>query len=209
MKYVVYTILAIIALFLFLPTTGTNQIRNLPLLIALLVIAAGFVLFALVRRIVLLQKAKRAIKKSGCEIIRVRFNPFAERLHGRYSVTFKRNGKMICARFLIKQIKYPRYHFESKELIEFYRSNRVVFQSTKIRGASISDLVETKRVGRQNLFWDEAEHNIIIFNKMPDHITDSKQKELLYKGDRVCQKGAYLTDISSFGEYMNKTEEAD
>ena len=209
MKYVLYVIAAIVAFFLFFPTTDSNQIRNLPILIAILVIAAGFVIFALIRRVVLLQKAKKAIKKSGCEIIRVRFNPFAERLHGRYSVTFKRNDKIICARLLIKQIKYQRYHFESAELIEFYRSNRVVFQSTKIMGATISDLVETKKVGRQNLLWDEAEYNIIVFNKMPDCITNPKQKNLLYKGDRVCQNGAYLTDIASFGEYMNKIEEAD
>ena len=209
MKYVVYAILAIIAFFTFVPKTGTTEIRNLPLLICLLVIAVIFVLFALIRCIVLFQKAKKAIKKSGCDIIKTRFNPFAERLHGRYSVTFKRNGKIICARFLIKHIKYPRYHFEEADLVEFYCSNRVVFQSTKERGAVISDLVETKKVGEQRLMWDESEYNVIVFNKMPDHVTDSKQKELLYKGDNVCQNGAYLTDIASFGEYMNKTEEAD
>ena len=163
MKYVVYVILAVIAFLLFFPTTDSNQIRNLPILIAIIVIAAGFVIFALIRRIVLLQKAKMAIKKSGCEIIRVCFNPFAERLHGRYSVAFKINGKTICARLLIKQIKYQRYHFESSELIEFYRSNRVVFQSTKVRGATVSDLVETKKVGRQPLKWEKADCNIIIF----------------------------------------------
>ena len=47
MKYVVYTVLAIIAFFLFMPTTDGKEIRNLPLLIAILVIIAGFLLWHL------------------------------------------------------------------------------------------------------------------------------------------------------------------
>lgn len=202
MKYVFYSILAIIALFLFLPTTGSNVIRNLPLLISLFVIIAGLVLWYLIRRAAFLQKVKKTLKKNGCEIIKTHFNPFAARLHGRYSVTFKINDKIICARLLIKQIKYQRYHFESAELIEFYRSNRVVFQSTKVRGATISDLVETQKVGRQPLKWEKADCNIIIFNKIPDHITDSAQKNLLGKGDRVCETETYIADIESFSEYL-------
>ena len=209
MKYVLYTILGIIAFLLFVPTTDTTEIRNLPLLIAIVAIIIGLLIYRLIRRAAFMGKGKKVLKNSECEIIKTHFNPFAERLHGRYSVTFKRNGKIICARFLIKHIKYPRYHFEEADLVEFYCSNRVVFQSTKERGAVISDLVETKKVGEQRLMWDESEYNVIVFNKMPDHITDSKQKELLNKGDQVCQNGAYLTDIASFGEYMNKTEEAD
>ena len=202
MKYVFYSILAIIALFLFLPTTGSNVIRNLPLLISLFVIIAGLVLWYLIRRAAFLQKVKKTLKKNGCEIIKTHFNPFAARLHGRYSVTFKINDKIICARLLIKQIKYQRYHFESAELIEFYRSNRVVFRSTKVRGATISDLVETQKVGRQPLKWEKADCNIIIFNKIPDHITDSAQKNLLGKGDRVCETETYIADIESFSEYL-------
>ena len=202
MKYVFYSILAIIALFLFLPTTGSNEIRNLPLLIALLVIIAGIILWYLIRRAAFLQKVKKTLKKNSCEIIKTHFNPFAAHLHGRYSVTFKINDKIICARLLIKQIKYQRYHFESAELIEFYRSNRVVFQSTKVRGATISDLVETKKVGRQPLKWDDADRNIIIFNKIPDHITDSAQKNLLSKGDRVCETETYIADLESISEYL-------
>ena len=202
MKYVLYVIAAIVALFLFLPTTGSNEIRNLPILIAILVIAAGFVLFALLRRVVLFQKIKKAIKKRGCEIIKSAFNPFAARLHGRYSVTFKSNGKIINALLLIRRKKYQRYHFERADYLEFYRSNRVVFRSIKSRGATISDLVETKLVGKQPLKWDDADRNIIIFNKIPDHITDSAQKNFLGKGDRVCGTETYIADIESFSEYL-------
>ena len=202
MKYVLYVIFAIVAFLLFFPTTGSNQIRNLPILIAILVIAAGFVLFALIRRVVLFQKIKKAIKKRDCEIIKSAFNPFAARLHGRYSVTFKSNGKIINALLLIRRRKYQRYHFENADYLEFYRSNRVVFRSIKSRGATISDLVETKKVGRQPLKWDDSDRNIIIFNKIPDHITDSAQKNLLGKGDRVCETETYIADIESLNQFL-------
>ena len=202
MKYVLYAIFAIVAFLLFFPTAGSNEIRNLPILIAILLIAAGFVLFALIRRVVLFQKIKKAIKKRGCEIIKSAFNPFAARLHGRYSVTFKSNGKIINALLLIRRRKYQRYHFASTRELEFYRSNRVVFNSTKTYGATISKLVETKKVGRQPLKWEESDCNIIIFNKIPDHITDSAQKNLLGKGDRVCETETYIADLESFSEYL-------
>lgn len=204
MKYVVYTILAIIAFFLFMPTTDGKEIRNLPLLIALLVIIAGFLLWQLIRRAVFMGKVKKTLKKSGCKIIKTHFNPFAARLHGRYSFTFKAKEKKVTAWLLIRRRKYQRYHFSDMENLEFYSSNRVVFNSTKILGATISNLVETKRVGKQKLKWDKADCNIIIFDKIPDHITDSKQKELLGKGDKVCGGETYIADIESFSEYLTE-----
>ena len=62
MKYVLYVIATIVALFLFLPTTGSNEIRNLPLLIALLVIIVGLILWYLITRVAFLQKVKKALK---------------------------------------------------------------------------------------------------------------------------------------------------
>ena len=198
MQYVGYSILAIIALLLFLPTTDGKEIRNLPLLIALFVIIAGLVLWQLIRRVAFMQRVKKDLENNGCEIIKIGFNPFVAHLHGRYSVTFKRNGKIINALLLIRKRKFHRYHFASLDQLEFYRSNRVVFNSTKTYGAMISNLVETKRVGRQPLKWDEADCNIIIFNKIPDHITDSKQKNLLVNGDKVCGTETYIADFESF-----------
>ena len=203
MKYVLYVIFAIVAFLLFFPTTDSNQIRNLPILIAILVIAAGFVLFALIRRIALLQKVKKALKKSGCEIIKIHFNPFAARLQGRYSVKFKTKDKIITATLLLRKKKYLRYHFEGIELIELYRSTRVAVRNSAT-SARVSGFVETKLVGKQKLKWDEADRNIIIFNKIPDHITDSKQKELLGKGDKVCGTETYIADIESFSEYLTE-----
>ena len=198
MKYVIYTILGIIAFLLFMPETGTTEIRNLPLLILVVAVIVGFLIYYLIRRAVFLKKVKKELKKNGCEIIKTHFNPFASRLKGRYSVTFRKDGKTICAILLIKKRKYQRYHFANIDYLEFYRSNRVVFNSTRTRGAIISDLVETKLVGKQKLSWDVADINIVVFNKIPDHITDSKTKNPLGKGDKICGTETYITDIDVF-----------
>lgn len=195
MKYVLYVIAAIVALLLFLPTTDGNHIRNLPLLIMILVVIAGFLIYQIIRRAVFVKKVKKVLKNSGCEIIKTHFNPFASRLKGRYSVTFKKDGKTICAILLMKKRKYQRYHFENLERLEFYSSNRVVFKGSRVRGATISNLVETKLVGKQKLAWDEADVNLVVFNKIPDHITHSKNKDLLGKGDKICGAETYIANV--------------
>ena len=197
MKYVLYVIAAIVALLLFLPTTDGNHIRNLPLLIMILVVIAGLLIYQIIRRAAFMGKVKKTLKNGGCEIIKTHFNPFAARFKGRYSVTFKKDGKKICATLLMKKRKYQRYHFENLESLEFYSSNRVVFKGSRVRGATISNLVETKLVGKQKLAWDEADVNLVVFNKIPDHITHSKNKDLLGKGDKICGTETYITDVEA------------
>lgn len=202
MKYVVWIISAFIAFFMFVPKTGSTEIRNLPVLIAILALAALFLLCQLIRRIVFMRKVKKALKNNRCEIVKTVFNPFAARFHGRFSVTFKTEGRTVNALLLMRKRKYQRYHFESAQDLEFYRSTRVVFNSTKIQGATVSNLVETKMVGKQRLMWSEADCNIVVFDKLPDHITDSKTKNLLGRGDRICCTNIYISDLASLKEYL-------
>ncbi len=206
MEYVAYFIFGIIAFFMFVPKTGTTEIRNLPILITILVIIVGVILFKLLKRVILLIKIKKLLKNHGVKIIKTRFNPVTSRFHGRYGVTFQLKDKTVNALLLTRKRKYRRYHFESIENLEFYRSNRVVFKSTKIQGATMSNLVETKRVGKQKLSWDIADYNIVVFDKLPDHITDSKTKNPLGIGDKICGTETYIADIESFVEYVSAND---
>jgi len=65
MKYVVYVALAFIAGLLFLPRTGTTQIRNLPLLILILLIVLILILIRFFKHIVLMVKTKNCSRKMG------------------------------------------------------------------------------------------------------------------------------------------------
>ena len=106
---------------------------------------------------------------------------------------------------LSRKRKYQRYHFDSIDQLEFYRSNRVVFKGRKIRGAVMSELVETTRVGKQKIKWDDtAEIRVIIFDKLPDQITDMVKKENLGVGEKICASDTYLMDWAVFLKCVDK-----
>ena len=166
MKYLVYVALAFVAGLLFLPKSGTSEIRNLPLLILIASLLLIFILVRILKYAILTIKAKRILKNNGAEIYEIRFLPWASAFNGHYSIVFKYKGQSVQLVFLSRKIKYQRYHFDSIDLIEFYRSNRVVFQSIKAKGAIISKLVETNQVGKQRIKWNNfTQIRAIVFDK--------------------------------------------
>lgn len=204
MKYVVYAILFFASGLLFFPRTGSTEIRNLPLLLVLLSL---ILLFALIRfscYVLLVLKVNKRLKESGMEKTKIKFLPWASFFHGHYSISFSYEGKKAQILLLSQKRKYQRYHFDSIHRLEFYRANRVVFKSSKIRGGTISELVEVKQVGKQSLKWDaDAEIRMIVFDKLPSDVTDSRTKESLAAGDRICKSNILLWDWQSFCENWN------
>ncbi|MBE6601935.1 MAG: hypothetical protein E7637_05455 [Ruminococcaceae bacterium] len=106
---------------------------------------------------------------------------------------------------LSRKRTYQRYHFDRVDRLEFYRANRVVFNSIKAYGGTISKLVEVKQVGKQNLKWDDSSQiRIVLFDKLPEQISDTKKKECLGTGDRICASDVYLLDWESFCDYISR-----
>lgn len=207
MKYVVYIILAMIAGLLFLPRTGTSEIRNLPLLILLLSIICLLILIRFFKYVTLIAKTKKLIGTKWGKVTKIKFFPWASRFHGHYSIAFQREGKTVQMILLCKKRKYCRYHFGRVDRLEFYRANRVVFKSNPIRGAKISNLVEVNRVGKQRIKWDDsAEIRVILFDKLPDQITDSVKREVLGVGDRICASNVSISDWASLSKYVNENK---
>ena len=122
-------------------------------------------------------------------------------LHGRYNIIFKSEKKELNIVFLVKKKKYQNYFFKDINNVEFYRSNRVVFNNIKAHGATISKAVETKSVGKQKIKWKQYDMghngtNILLFDKLPFKISDSVKKEELGNGDRICSSNVYLFDLN-------------
>ena len=120
-------------------------------------------------------------------------------------MTFERDGERLQLVFLIKKKRYPHYHCKDIDRIEFYRSNRVVFQAARHKGAIISDLVETKLVGKQRIKWKhkaegEKSMDILCFDKLPFLITDSVKNEGLNNGDLICASAVKLFDLAGLRE---------
>lgn len=203
MKYVVYAILFFASVLLFFPRTGNTEIRNLPLLLVLLSLMLLFVLIRFCKYVVLVIKVNKHLKQSGIEGTKIKFLPWASFFHGHYSISFSYEGKKAQILLLSRKRKYQRYHFDSIHRLEFYRANRVVFKSTKIRGGTISELVEVKQVGKQSLAWDaDAELRAILFDRLPEQITDCAKKEHLAVGERICRSNVCLLDWSHLSERM-------
>ena len=207
MKYLVYFILLFIAGLIFLPRTGTTEIRNKPLLIFVIFLIVIRILIRFFKYVLLMVKARRLLKQNRKKVIKIRFFPWASLFHGQYSITFQSENEIAQIILISKKRKYQRYHFDSINRLEFYQANRVVFRSSRIRGATISNLVEINQVGKQRIKWDDAAKiRMIVFDKYPNLITDSMKKENLGTGDLICDSDVSVFDWDSLCNHINVDE---
>ena len=204
MKYLVYFILLFIAGLLFLPRTGTTEIRNKPLLIFVIFLIVIRILIRFFKYVLLMVKVRRLLKQNKKKVIKIRFFPWASLFHGQYSITFQSEDEIAQIILISKKRKYQRYHFDSINRLEFYQANRVVFRSSRIRGATISNLVEINQVGKQRIKWDDtAKIRMIVFDKYPNLITDSMKKENLGTGDLICDSDVSVFDWDSLCNHIS------
>lgn len=207
MKYLVYLISAFIGSLLFLPKPGSTQIRNIPLLLVILFSMLGVAIIRIFKYIILMFKTKRFLNQKGFKCVRFFVFPLWSILHGRYNMLFRRGKEELNIVFLLKKKKYQHYFFEDINRIEFYRSNRVVFNNIKAYGATISKLVETKLVGKQKIKWQQCDMsfnrtNVLLFDKLPFKISDSVNKKELGNGDRICCSNVYLYDLNGLQKHI-------
>lgn len=207
MKYVLYGIAFIVSFFLFVPLNGSSEIRNFPLFVLLVSLIVITILIRLLKYGILMSKAKKALQQMGMKHVQTYFLPWMSRFHGRYSMVFQQEGKNIQIVFLCKKKKYQRYHFERANQLEFYNTNRVVFKGSKIRGATISNEIETNMVGKQKLKWNEsADCRLILFDKLPEQVTDSINRDGLDAGDRICGSNTNICDWESLVNIFDKNQ---
>ncbi len=203
MKYAVYIAILFVCGLLFLPQPGTTEVRNLPLLLVILSFVLILILIRFFKYVLLVTKIQKQLKEIGKQQTKVKFFPWDSFFHGHYSITFTHKNKIAQIILLSRKRKYQRYHFDSINKLEFYRSNRVVFNGGKEKGATISKLVETNLVGKQKIKWDDAaEIRMIVFDKLPAQITDSVKKENLGVGERICASNIYLFDRTAFCQHI-------
>ena len=203
MKYVVYIAMLFVCGFLFLPRTGTTEIRNLPLLLFILALILIAILIRFIKYVILVLKTQKQLKKIGIQHTKIKIFPWASFFHGHYSITYSYGNKTGQLILLSRKRKYQRYHFDSVNKLEFYRSNQVVFNNIKAKGATISKLVETNLVGKQRLKWDDAaEIRMIVFDRLPWQLTDSVKKENLSIGEKICDSNVYLFDRASLSQHI-------
>ena len=205
MKYVIYTVLGVIALTMFLPAYGSTEIRNLPLFIALLCMLAAIIVWRLLKYASLMAKAKRLLKNKKFKNIRCEYNPFSARLHGHYSLTFDRGNDTVQMIFLRRKRKYPHYHFHNDNQIEFYKTTLMVVSKQVV--AQVSHAMTTKRIGCRHIAWNKAATvRIVLFDQLPPQVSDAMKKGEVGVGEHMKSVNAYLLNWKAFEKYMANTK---
>lgn len=201
MKIVLYIIATIVALVLFLPKTGSTEIRNVPILIAMLSIVAIYWIYKLTRAIILLLKAKRLLEKRHLKFESIRMFPFGASPYGRLSIVARGKDATYNILLTTRKRKGVQYHFCDGSNIEFYKTSGNMF---KTRYSSGVVNMHVKKVGKQKLKWaDTGGANVIkilVVDKFPYKMTRAKGECEIGNGDNI--DGTYLYDFKGFKNYI-------
>ena len=204
LKWFLYALALILGLAFFLPTSGSTEIRNLPLLLAILGLVLIYWLYRSILLLVLAQKIKYALRQKGLEVRRTRL------LFGKGYVVAENAEETVDVYFLLLKRKYYRYHFVNPTLVEQWKTTFSVARSSK-RGTVARGAADTRMVGRQNLSWrqfveERKVQRFIVMNKLPDGISDAANREMPGEGDRICNSDVTLWSLEGFQKEMQDTE---
>lgn len=187
MKYAVYTTLAFVAFMLFVPTTGTTKIRNLPLLTALLTALGIYLLVRAVKRVAYISKIKQALRESGCIIMNSTFVPNLFAIKGIYDIQAKRaNTKCNIILLRVKKASWH-CHFESINKLEYYISTHAVVHSgNNSRGSRVTNVTSTRCIAKKRLPFSikSGEKYILVLDKAPSRVSDRNSTNL-FAGDMI------------------------
>ena len=185
-----YIIAAIAALILFLPAPGTTEIRNVPILIAVLSLVAVYWIYKFVRMAICLHKTKALLEKRRFKIESIRMFPF-----GIVAI-----GKDATYNILLvsRRKRGVQYHFCDGNTIVFYRASGNVYRRGVIN-------MHVKKVGKKILKWPDVRTSnavrILVIDKFPYKITKVRGECELGNGDSV--DGVYLYDWKGFSNFIN------
>lgn len=198
--YVLYSLIAIVAIALFLPNGIAGGINNLPILIILLFVLMILYIIKLIRYINVFSRAKKHLNSCGYDIKRISLlPPFIGKR--KFNIVAKKENSVLNICILNITKSYLTYHFEDPNTVELYKSTRLATKPRVGQANIISSNVDTKKVGTKKLGWsseaNQNETNILIFSKFPNVVKDSKHQEELGNGDKICNR-IYLYDMNGF-----------
>ncbi len=180
MKYVLLTILIIFLIVMCAPSSGTLTIRNVPILVTVVSVAAVVIAYYFITYLIFSIRVKRICKgKEGLVAIPL--------------VVRKKNCK---------------YHFEEINRIEIYKTTRVMFKVAGFKsirpGESQTKLVKKKRIRiSEDILKNKSIQKYVVINKMPSSVTDRNSRQELGNGDALCNTDVKLYDYKAFEKHMN------
>ena len=208
MKYLILIAMLFVAGLLFLPRGAGTGIRNVPILIAILVVLFGLFVWSVLRSAVLKRRVRRALRRAGFVITKrhksfLRNRLFAERAGEGYQILL-----------LSKKRRHGRYHFDSADSVEYYRTVKPLYKINRRTGEFAAGAEETSRVGKRKLRWlsedaGTGSQRFVVFDQLPMRITDTVKSHDLGPGDAVCGSDVRVWDLPSFVAFLENAQTED
>jgi hypothetical protein len=196
MKYLIYAALLFIASLLFLPESGSTEIRNPEIL---WVIAAVILLVLIIRFLKLTKLAgslKKSLKENKYQVLSTRFG------FGKVYVTAESHRETLDICLLRRKKDYLKHHFASTERIELYKTTVSAVRSGRDI-AKVSKYSEVKHAGNIRILppKDNSAKRVIVFDKFPTVISDYANRSLQI-GDKIAESEIAVFDMKAFVEYI-------
>ena len=194
MKYLIYAALLFIASLLFLPESGSTEIRNPEIL---WVIAAVILLVLIIRFLKLTKRAgslKKSLKENKYQVLSTRFG------FGKVYVTAESHRETLDICLLRRKKDYLKHHFASAEHIELYKTTVSAVRNGRDI-TKISKYSEVKHAGNIRMLppKDDSAKRVIVFDKFPTIVSDFSNHSLQI-GDTIAGSAVAVFDMKSFIE---------
>ena len=192
MKYLIYAALLFIASLLFLPESGSTEIRNPEIL---WVIAAVILLVLLIRFLKLTKLAgslKKSLKENKYQVLSTRFG------FGKVYVTAESHRETLDICLLRRKKDYLKHHFASAEHIELYKTTVSAVRNGRDI-AKISKYSEVKHAG--DVWISKCKtgnaQRVIVFDTFPSVVSDFSNRSLQI-GDKIGDSDIAVFDLKAF-----------
>ena len=192
MKYLIYAALLFIASLLFLPESGSTEIRNPEIL---WVIAAVILLVLIIRFLKLTKRAsslKKSLKENKYQVLSTRFG------FGKVYVTAESHRETLDICLLRRKKDYLKHHFASAEHIELYKTTVSAVKNGRDI-AKISKYSEVKHAG--DVWISKCKtgnaQRVIVFDTFPSVVSDFSNRSLQI-GDKIGDSDIAVFDLKAF-----------
>ena len=194
MKYIIYFILLFIAFLLFVPETGSTEIRNPELLMAIAAIILIILIVKLIRLVLFAGKVKKELRENKYEIKKARFGL------GKIYIVAENHRETLEICVLMRKKSYYKYHFANENRIELYKTTVGAVRSGRDI-AKVTKSAEVKLAGIICIAPSKTENakRFIVFDQFPTTASDTVNRSLNV-GDTVTEREIAVFDFKSFIE---------
>lgn len=194
MKYLIYAALLFIASLLFLPESGSTEIRNPEILMVIAAIILIILTVKLIKLAVFASKVKKELRENKYEIKKARLG------FGKVYIVAENHKETLEICVLMRKKSYYKYHFANEKRIELYkttvgavRSGRDIAKVTKSAEVKLAGII---RIAPPKI---ENAKRFIVFDQFPTTASDTVNRSLNI-GDTVTESQIAVFDLKSFIE---------